>query len=60
MTDNVNQSKGDKDPAEWMPSYSVGALPLRQEWVAVKTRWGLTVDSAEKSALTSLAAAAPT
>jgi hypothetical protein len=29
------------------------------EWVAVKTRWSLTVDSAEKAALTSLASGCP-
>ena len=53
VTDSVNQAKGDQDPAEWLPTYD-NCRYLR-EWVAVKHRWRLTVDSAEKSALPSLA-----
>lgn len=56
VTDNVNQSKSDQDPAEWMPPYASATCRYVQEWVATKTRWRLTVDTAEKSALTSLAA----
>ena len=52
VKDTVNQSKGDKDPAEWMPSYSGARCRYIQEWVAVKIRWRLTVNSAEKTALT--------
>jgi hypothetical protein len=55
VKDTVNQAKGDRDPAEWMPSYSGARCRYVQEWVAVKKRWALTVDPAEKSALTSLA-----
>lgn len=54
VTDSVNQSKGDKDPAEWMPQYD-NCRYLR-EWVAVKIRWRLSVDSAERSALQSRSA----
>jgi subtilisin-like proprotein convertase family protein len=57
VTDNVNQAKSDQDPAEWMPPLTGVYCRYIGEWVAVKTRWGLTVDSAEKSALTSYAAA---
>ena len=53
VTDNVNQAKGDQDPAEWLPTYD--KCRYLREWVAVKHRWRLTVDSAEKSALQSLA-----
>ena len=53
VTDNVNQEKGDQDPREWMPTYD--KCRYLREWVAVKHRWRLTVDSAEKSALSSLA-----
>ena len=59
VTDNVNQSKGDRDPAEWMPSYSGATCRYVNEWVADKTRWRLSADSAEKAALTSLAASGP-
>lgn len=54
VTDNVNQAKGDQDPAQWMPTHQ--KCRYVGEWVAVKLRWRLTVDTAEKSALTSLAA----
>lgn len=52
VTDDVNQSKGDQDPSTWLPTYDRCRYLL--DWTAVKVRWGLTVDSAEKSALTSL------
>jgi hypothetical protein len=55
VTDNVNQAKSDQDPAEWMPSYTAARCRYVGEWVAVKLRWRLTVDSAEKSALTNYA-----
>jgi hypothetical protein len=56
VTDNENQTKSDQDPAEWMPPLTSVYCRYVEEWAAVKTRWGLTVDSAEKSALTSYAA----
>ena len=54
VTDNVNQAKGDPDVAEWLPQYD--RCRYLREYVAVKHRWRLTVDSAEKSAMKSLAA----
>jgi hypothetical protein len=54
VTDTVNQAKGDQDPRTWMPQY--GKCRYLREWVAVKIRWRLTVDRAEKSKLNSLAA----
>jgi Proprotein convertase P-domain/Protein of unknown function (DUF1524) len=56
VTDNVNQAKSDADPAEWMPPLTSVYCRYITEWTATKTRWGLTVDTAEKSALTSYAA----
>jgi hypothetical protein len=56
VTDNVNQAKGDQDPAEWMPSLSSVRCRYIGEWVAVKTRWRLSADQAEKDALTTIAA----
>jgi Protein of unknown function (DUF1524) len=53
VTDNVNQTKGDQDIAQWLPTYD-NCRYLR-EFVAVKLRWRLTVDSAEKAAMSSLA-----
>jgi hypothetical protein len=45
-----NRSKGDSDPAEWLPQASFDCTYARA-WVQVKHYYGLTVDSAEKSAL---------
>ena len=53
VTDNVNQSKGDKDPAEWMPPTSSYKCTYVRAWVHVKKHYNLSVDSAEKSALQS-------
>lgn len=51
VTDNVNQAKGDQDPGTWMPSYISARCRYVGEWVAVKLRWRLTVDTGEKNAL---------
>ncbi|MDX3117489.1 HNH endonuclease family protein [Streptomyces scabiei] len=53
VTDNVNQSKSDQDPAEWMPSLTSYRCTYVRAWVQVKYYYNLAVDSAEKSALTS-------
>jgi len=49
VTDNVNQSKSDQDIAEWQPEH--GRCRYVREWVAVKTRWSLTVDVEERRTL---------
>ncbi|MDG9701858.1 HNH endonuclease family protein [Streptomyces sp. DH37] len=54
VTDNVNQAKGDKDPAEWMPPRSAYHCTYARMWVWVKHSYGLSVDSAEKSRLSSV------
>ncbi|MET7491111.1 HNH endonuclease family protein [Streptomyces sp900116325] len=54
VTDNVNQSKGDQDPAEWLPSRTAYRCTYARAWVHVKHYYNLTVDSAEKSALQSV------
>ncbi|MFE2086283.1 HNH endonuclease family protein [Streptomyces sp. NPDC059460] len=54
VTDNVNQSKSDQDPAEWLPSRTAYRCTYVRAWVHVKHYYNLTVDSAEKSALQSV------
>jgi len=54
VTDNVNQAKGDQDPAEWMPPRTAYRCTYARMWVHVKYAYGLSVDSAEKSALQSV------
>lgn len=51
ITDNVNQSKSDLDPAAWMPPLDSAKCRYATTWVLVKYRWRLTIDSAEKRAL---------
>ncbi|WP_449569596.1 cell wall-binding repeat-containing protein [Microbacterium sp. MC2] len=47
-----NQSKADKDPAEWMPTNSAYRCEYATSWALVKYRWSLAVDPAELAALT--------
>ncbi|WP_067460359.1 HNH endonuclease family protein [Actinomadura macra] len=54
VTDNVNQAKGDKDPAQWKPPLTSFYCTYARSWIDVKHRYGLTVDPAEKGALTEL------
>ena len=49
VTDNVNQSKGDQDPSQWQPA--VHRCKYARHWVAVKYRWRLSVNAAEKRTL---------
>lgn len=49
VTDNVNQSKSDRDPAEWLPSRA--RCKYAVNWVQVKHRWRLKLDRAEHAAL---------
>jgi hypothetical protein len=51
VTDNVNQEKGDQDPAEWLPPRTAYTCTYARMWVHVKHHWKLTVDRAEKTAL---------
>ncbi|MFJ9677099.1 HNH endonuclease family protein [Streptomyces sp. NPDC101194] len=54
VTDNVNQSKGDKDPATWLPPLTSYRCTYVRAWVHVKHYYDLSVDPAEKSALQSV------
>ncbi len=54
VTDNVNASKGDRDPAQWLPPRSSVHCKYAVNWVLIKYRWRLSIDSAERSKLSSL------
>ncbi|WP_329265063.1 DUF1524 domain-containing protein [Streptomyces sp. NBC_01478] len=47
-----NRSKSDQDPSTWQPPAPGYRCQYATEWIADKTRWGLTVDPAEHAALT--------
>jgi Protein of unknown function (DUF1524) len=54
VTDNVNQAKGDQDPTTWQPPLSSFRCTYARAWIQVKWYYSLSVDSAEKSALTGM------
>ncbi|AIJ26936.1 MULTISPECIES: HNH endonuclease family protein [Amycolatopsis] len=54
VTDNVNQAKGDKSPDEWKPPLTGYWCTYAKMWIDVKYEWQLTIDSAEKAALTEM------
>ncbi len=54
VTDNVNQSKGDSDPAAWLPPRTAVRCTYAIQWVQVKYRWRLTIDSAEQAKLSAI------
>jgi DNA uptake protein ComE-like DNA-binding protein len=51
VTASSNRSKGDKDPANWLPPHSAYRCTYVGTWVAIKHRWQLAVDSREHSAI---------
>lgn len=44
-----NRRKSDQDPSQWLPTK--GRCTYLVHWVAVKVRWRLSIDAAEKTAL---------
>ena len=46
-----NRSKGDQDPSTWWPTRTTYRCTYAKMWVATKYRWGLALQSAEKTAL---------
>ena len=54
VTDGVNQAKGDRDPAGWLPPRTVAWCTYAIQWVQVKYRWRLIINSAERSRLSSI------
>ncbi|AXG12158.1 cell wall-binding repeat-containing protein [Intrasporangium calvum] len=54
VTDNVNQAKGDQDPAEWLPPYTPFQCQYVIDWALVKYRWSLSIDPAEEAAVVAM------
>ena len=46
-----NRSKGDRDPAEWLPPKASYWCTYLGDWLAVKVRWSLRVDTVERAAI---------
>jgi hypothetical protein len=51
VTAEVNISKSDHDPAEWVPPLASKHCAYAKMWIHTKSRWALAVDGAEKAAL---------
>ena len=49
VTLSTNRSKGDKDPALWMPS--IDQCTYTQNWISIKFKYSLTVDAKEATKL---------
>jgi hypothetical protein len=56
ITYEVDIAKGDKDPAQWLPPLISARCRYVAMWIAVKYRWGLAIDAAEKVVLDRFAA----
>ena len=54
VTDNVNQAKGDKDPASWKPPLKSYYCTYSKMWIHSKSVWKLTAQPDEKTALQSM------
>ena len=59
VSGKTNEAKGSSDPASWLPPLRTAVCPYLDSWVAVKARWGLTIDIDEKEALTDRLADCP-
>jgi hypothetical protein len=46
-----NRSKADQDPSTWLPPAAGYRCAYVTDWIADKTRWGLSIDTAERAAL---------
>ncbi|MEU5047866.1 HNH endonuclease family protein [Streptomyces griseorubiginosus] len=49
-----NRSKADQDPTTWMPPAGGYRCTYATDWITIKTRWNLTIDEAEQTALTNI------
>ncbi len=54
VTDNVNQSKGDNDVTTWRPPLTSFYCTYARAWIQVKWYYNLTLQSTEKTELTSM------
>ncbi|MET7898883.1 hypothetical protein [Streptomyces mirabilis] len=54
-----NRSKADKDPTQWLPPYASSWCTYVTSWIADKTRYQLTFEPAEQTALAERLAICP-
>ncbi len=54
VSSSSNRSKSDKDPSNWMPTLRGYWCTYSANWIAVKARWGLSMDQSEWGRLNNL------
>jgi hypothetical protein len=54
-----NGAKSDRDPGLWLPPLASFRCTYATDWVAIKVRWRLSVEPAERAALKRILAACP-
>lgn len=59
MSAASNRSKADQDPSTWLPPYAGSWCQYVTDWVADKTRYRLTIDPSEQTALAQRLAECP-
>lgn len=59
VTASVNRSKGDRDPTSWLPPRILYRCTYLTHWTAVKWRWQLTMQQAERSRIAAQLALCP-
>jgi len=59
VTASSNRSKGEKDPADWLPPNRSYHCDYAYKWMATKYRWSLSIDQAEALSLGGLVASCP-
>jgi hypothetical protein len=47
VADDANSDKGERDPSNWLPPRQEYWCTYLGDWVAIKVRWGLTMDQSE-------------
>ena len=47
VTAAVNGAKGDADPSNWLPPEETYLCTYLGDWIAIKARWGLSMDQSE-------------
>ena len=47
VTAAVNGAKGDADPSNWLPPDETYLCTYLGDWIAIKARWGLSMDQSE-------------
>lgn len=51
VSKGANREKGQKDPSKWLPKNQDYVCEYIFDWLIIKTRWGLWIDSEEKESI---------